>query len=165
MLPVDQGRPLTFSRFDVMSQSVMKMPESIKETGWKNPSGDPAIFQKAFGSDMNVFKFLGGHPSSLTDFLNLMAGQRFNRRDWFEFFPVQEQLLDAVNSDSDPLLVDVGGAQGFELQQFKKKFPHAKGKLILQDLPAVIDAITELEDDIVPMKYNFFTPQRVEGKF
>ncbi|KAJ9614054.1 hypothetical protein H2200_002190 [Cladophialophora chaetospira] len=148
--------------FDVTGQSVMKLPDALKDLGYKNPSGELAAFQKAFGPGMNAFKFLGSHPSSLTDFVNLMAGQRFNRRDWFEFFPVQEKLLDAMDSDSTPLMVDVGGAQGFELQQFNKRFPNAKGKLILQDLPNVIEGITDLEDRIVRMPYDFFTPQPVK---
>ena len=141
----------------------MRLPEALKDLGWKNPSGEPAIFQKAFGPEMNAFKFLGSHPSSLTDFNNLMAGQRFNRRDWFELFPVKERLLNIKGDDSAPLLVDVGGAQGFELQQFRKRFPEAKGQLVLQDLPATIESITELDKSIVEMKHDFFTPQPVKG--
>ncbi len=150
-------------RFDVTDQSVMKLPEVLKDLGYKNPTGDLAIFQKAFGPDMNAFKFLGTHPSSLKDFNNPMAGQRFNRRDWFDFFPVQEKLFDGMKGDESALLVDVGGAQGFELRQFRNKFPGAKGKLILQALPNVIESIGELDAGIERMKHDFFTAQPVQG--
>jgi len=142
----------------------MKMPEALADFKWKSPTGDPTIFQKAFGPGTTVFSHLGSHSSSLVDFNNLMAGQRFNRLNWFDFFPVQDNLLKGAEESGSPLLVDIGGAQGFELQQFKNRFPSAQGQLILQDLPFVIDSITDLDEAIVRMKHDFFTPQPVKRR-
>ncbi len=147
--------------FDVPAQAAIKMPETLSKTEWKNPSGQPAIFKQAFGQASHPFSYLGTHPSTLTDFNNLMAGQRYNRLNWFDFFPIKERLLDAF--EGGPLLVDVGGAQGFELESFKSRFPHVKGDLVLQDLPETIDSITNLESSISRMKHDFLTPQPVQG--
>ena len=43
-------------------------------------------------------------------------------------------------------------------------FPDAKSKLVVQDLPPVIEDIKDLHRDIVRQKYDFFTPQPVVGK-
>lgn len=65
-----------------------------------------------------------------------------------------------------PLLVDIGGNLGYDLQGLKKLFPDIdwKGKLILQELPWVLDDITDLDEEIIKMEYNFFKPQPVKGK-
>lgn len=136
------------------------MPEVLRERR-QNPQGQPIIFKRAFGEDQTAFSYLGSNPSSLADFNNLMAGQRYGRKDWFDFFPVQEKLLDGFTGG--PLLVDVGGSEGYELQCFKETFPSAKGDLVLQDLPVVIDRIQNLDSDIIRMEHDFFTPQPVKG--
>jgi hypothetical protein len=160
---------LTISgRYDLMSQSLMKLPEALEKSGWKNPSGDPMAFQAAFGVGQNAFSVLGARPSSLADFNNLMAQQRLHRAEWFDIFPVQERLLDGFEpgdaADATPLLVDVGGAHGYEAALFKKRYPSVKGQVFLQDLPHTIDSITSLDESIVRMKHDFFTPQPVKGK-
>ena len=136
------------------------MPEVLRDCR-RNPRGKPIIFKRAFGEDQTAFSYLGSNPSSLADFNNLMAGQRYGRKDWFDFFPVQEKLLHDFRGG--PLLVDVGGSEGYELQCFKETFPSAKGDLFLQDLPVVIDRIQNLDSDIIRMKHDFFTPQPVKG--
>lgn len=139
----------------------MKVPEALKDNGWKNPSADPVTFKKAFGDEHNAFSWLGTHPEVLGDFNNMMTAQRFNRKNWYDFFPVQEKLLEGF--EGGPLLVDIGGAQGFELECFKERFPGADGELILQDLPHVIESIQDLDPSIGRMKHDFFTPQPVKG--
>jgi len=62
------------------------------------------------------------------------------------------------------LLVDVAGGRGHDIQAFKKAFPNKKGRLVLEDLPAVIDDISELDEGIERVKYDFFTPQPIKGE-
>ena len=61
------------------------------------------------------------------------------------------------------LLVDIGGGHGYDIQNFGRRFPGAPGRLILQDLGAVIDDIKVLDEGVVRMKYDFFTEQPVKG--
>ena len=60
--------------------------------------------------------------------------------------------------------MDIGGGQGHDLEALKNGFPDAKGKLVVQDLPPVLDDIKILHGEIVRQRYNLFTPQPVVGQ-
>lgn len=80
------------------------------------------------------------------------------------FFPVQERLIEGSNiTNDDAFLVDVGGSIGHDLSEFKRKWPDAPGRLILQDLPAVVCHTQGLNPTIQVMSHDFFTPQPVKG--
>lgn len=81
-----------------------------------------------------------------------------------DFFPVQEKLLNGFDQSEDAtLLVDIGGSFGHDIGEFRRKFPDAPGRLVLQDLPVVIDQITKLDEKIERTKYDFFTEQPIKG--
>lgn len=95
-----------------------------------------------------------------------MRGYRQGRLPWMApgFFPVKERLIDGLDTSKDPvLLVDIGGSVGHDLEEFTKYHGDAPGKLILQDLPAVITEIKDLNPRITPMEYDFHTEQPVKG--
>lgn len=79
------------------------------------------------------------------------------------FYPVREQLLDNTLTNEDALLVDMGGSIGHDLAEFKHKWPDARGRLILQDLPAVVAHVKALDPAIEVTPHDFFTPQPVHG--
>jgi hypothetical protein len=106
------------------------------------------------------------HPEQMSNFNDCMASQRMHRSDWFSSFSVENILLNGYEGDGTTLLVDIGGNRGYDLQGLKNNYPavSGKGKLILQDLPQVLSDISELDEDIVRMAYDFYTPQPVKGK-
>ena len=75
-------------------------------------------------------------------------------------------LASGVNRD-DPeavLLVDVGGNWGHEVRSFHEAHPDAPGRLILEDLPVMIDKFQGTPPTgIEIMTYDFFTPQPIKG--
>ena len=75
---------------------------------------------------------------------------------------VESHLLGPDLTTYSALLVDVGGGRGHDILCFRNKFP-GRGRLVLEDLPAVIDDIKELDAGIERVKYDFFTPQIVKG--
>ena len=86
---------------------------------------------------------------------------RLNRgKEWYEYYPVDKNSRAA---GSEPLLVDVGGGLGHNLVVFKQKLHHLPRKLIVQDLPVVIDDVKELSPGIEAMKHDFFKPQPVKN--
>ncbi|KAK0108211.1 hypothetical protein ONS95_003031 [Cadophora gregata] len=151
--------------FDQAATSVVHMPQYLAKTSFKNPEGPSGNFQSAFNTDLQMFPWLMEHPEQMSNFNDLMMGQRMNRIEWFNFADVDSILFDGYNAShvDGTLLIDVGGGRGHDLEAFRKQFPEAKGSLVLQDLPPVIDDIKELHEDIVRMKHDFFTPQSVEG--
>lgn len=150
--------------FDEAALSCVKLPEFLAQTGFKNPEDLQGIFQYAHNSPLSMFQWLQQYPKQLTNFNVFMGGQRNNRVDWFDLFPMEDILFQASQeTNDDVLLIDIAGGKGHDLEAFRKRFPEASGKLILQDLPGVINEIQDLDGRIVRMKYDFFTPQPVIG--
>jgi hypothetical protein len=46
----------------------------------------------------------------------------------------------------NPLLVDIGAGRGHDLIGFRKRLPNGLGKLVLEDLPAVIEEVQGAQD-------------------
>lgn len=138
-----------------------RLPEYFHVNGWNNPGdGLDGPFQFALGTDAHYFDFLSTHPYYGQAF-NTVMGMSFRRRgkDWFKFFPVEERLR--VSRTSDPLIVDVGGGQGEDLKKFQEHFSDLPGKLILQDLRAVIEGAKDLSG-IEVQSHDFFQKQPVQ---
>lgn len=82
------------------------------------------------------------------------------------FFPVQERLVkDASHGPDAVFITDIGGSIGHDLAEFAKKHPNAPGRLVLQDLPAVLGQIQSLDERIERMSYDFYTEQPIKGDF
>lgn len=98
-----------------------------------------------------------------------MEGQRADRPHWGDWFPVREQLLDHPDMTAEtPLLVDLGAGRGHDLLGFRKRFPDAPGKLVLEDLSSVIDEVRGTQDlevaSIETVAHDFFAEiQPVQG--
>ncbi|PLN76183.1 S-adenosyl-L-methionine-dependent methyltransferase [Aspergillus taichungensis] len=139
---------------------LQKTPGYLAATNYQNPE-DPlrAPLQYTHNVETDGFSWLCDHPAALTRFNDFMEGQRANRVHWGDWFPVQERVL--AGADSNPeraLVVDIGGGRGHDLMLFQKRFPDAPGKLVLEDLPSVIDeAASDLNAcGIQGVKYDFF---------
>ena len=89
-----------------------------------------------------------------------MYAQRSSVKNCFSFLPIDECKDWPVDK---PAFVDIGGGTGQQCVAIKEKFPNLSGKVILQDLPAVI-AEAKVPENIETMAYDFFTPQPVKGK-
>ena len=91
----------------------------------------------------------------------MAMGRAYRAEDWFEFYPVEERLQ--TTSDS-AVFVDIAGGVGHDIREFRARFPDLVGKIILQDLPQVIDEISDpLPKGIDAMKYDMFTEQPIKG--
>ena len=143
------------------------MAEFLAQTGYKNPEGPNGVFQHSHNTDLPLFPWLIQHPAMLTNFLRMLEGWRVGRLEWFDFCPVDEVILNGAKEQSEDsaLLVDIGGGHGYDIQNFRRRFPHAPGHLVLQDLPPVIDDIKELDPEIFRMKYDFLTPHPFKGEY
>jgi hypothetical protein len=86
---------------------------------------------------MNFFQWLSQRPKIQQAYNTTMRIARNQRgEEWFEYYPVEEKLLLPENDESSILLVDVGGNVGYDLINFKKRYPDLRGRLIVEDTPA-----------------------------
>ena len=81
-----------------------------------------------------------------------------------DFFPIKTALENSDLNDSIPLLVDVGGGIGQDVEEFRKKHPGLSGRLIVQDLPGTIQQASKEIQGIELMAHDFFTPQPIHGE-
>ncbi len=142
------------------------LPDYFSERGWKSP--DDAYngpFQYAMRTDLHMFDYLATKPKLQQAFTTTMTlSHRRRGAPWYTYFPTNEKLSNALPSDI--LLVDVGGGQGDDLVAFKKAHPELSGRLILQDLPAVISVTnpnTLSSSGIEAIPHNFFHPQPIKN--
>ncbi|AEO63824.1 uncharacterized protein THITE_2039657, partial [Thermothielavioides terrestris NRRL 8126] len=109
---------------------------------------------------------LMAHPPYGMQFNHHMGGYRQGRPSWMDpgFYPVEERLIQGAKTDADAaFLVDIAGGVGHDLDEFRRKVPHAPGRLVLQDLAPVIEQAQSLNSRIEKMVYNFYTEQPVKG--
>ena len=64
--------------------------------------------------------------------------------------------------ESNVLLVDIGGGRGKLLERFRQQRPDLKGRMVLQDLPKVIEG-RETANGVEYLVHDFFTPQCIKG--
>jgi len=134
---------------------VHQFPKNDKE---KSP------FRYAF--DMHFWEFFEKNKDHQQYFADYLAGRRTGLASWHETFPMAAHLGPGAKSDPKAvLLVDVGGNTGHELANFHNAHPDVPGRLILQDLPSMIEKVEKEgpPKDVEPMEYDFFTPQPVHG--
>ncbi|KAL8829158.1 MAG: hypothetical protein Q9191_002171 [Dirinaria sp. TL-2023a] len=116
------------------------------------------------------------------DFSLLMQFMSQHGKSWVDVYQPDEPLQGAEDSEA-PLLVDIGGSTGAKATIFRRRYPLLPGRVICQDLPAVIDSAKEKSTDLTTLvrnapplfhpnpittlngieaqPYNFFTPQPV----
>lgn len=138
------------------------------KTGWKTPNSiSDGSYQLAYNTELNFFQYLQANNPLGFQFNHHMGGYHQGRPSWMDagFFPVKERLVEGFdNSEGSAMIVDVGGSYGHDLEEFCAKHPDVPGRLILQDLPIVIDQVKKLDARIEPMSYDFLTEQPVNGK-
>ena len=133
------------------------MHQFFREKGYKAPSNDSdGAFQWNFITTQSYFEHIHSDPERSKDFNTFMSGSRSTRSHWTDWFPVESEIMsDAISGANDILLVDVGGGNGHDLTRFVTKYPSSCGRLILQDLPNLIENLQGLSPDIQAMGHDF----------
>lgn len=134
------------------------------EHGYKSPE-DPknAPVIRAFGvKDMDIFEYMERDPETMDTFNDAMAiANVMGAKEAAATYP-----FDTLNPGEDGvLLVDCGGGKGQTIVEIMSAYPKLPGKLVLQDLKAVIEAGSIVPDEVVKQSYNFFeAEQPIKGK-
>ena len=158
---------IDLARYNVAGPSFYSIPAYLSQSGYGNPSDiTDGPFQFAHKTQNPFFIWLTEHPEFAEQFNNYMSGYRQGKPSWCDkgFYQVTERIGQQIQPD-DVFLVDVGGGLGHDLFELKAKHPNLKGRLILQDQPAVLQQIEDDTGAIELVSHDFFTPQPVKGKY
>ncbi|KAJ5115004.1 hypothetical protein NUU61_000763 [Penicillium alfredii] len=148
--------------------AIHALPAYLKKNGYCNPSnGKDCSFQIGFNTDLHFFEFLKETPEAAIQFNNHMSAYHQGRPSWMDvgFYDVPGLIKQANTGEQDVLLVDVGGNVGHDLSEFRRKWPNAPGRLVLQDLPEIIvrAKTVPLHSSIELAEHDFFTEQPIQG--
>ncbi|KAE8381897.1 S-adenosyl-L-methionine-dependent methyltransferase [Aspergillus bertholletiae] len=153
--------------FHMILRATAYTHEFLEARGYQSP--DDAYdtpFQRAYGTKLHHFEWLAQNPDEQHAFNTVMetSNRAVEGEQWYDFYPWQERLsANASGTDRRVLLVDIGGGKGHDLQAFQQK-KNPVGRLVLQDLPEVIQDIqAPLANGIEAVGYNMFDPQPVRG--
>lgn len=137
-------------------------PQYFSKVGYKNPVTAPGVWQHAFDTDLSYFEYLSANPAYFTSFQTAMKETVSSEQPgWCDIFPA-ETLLAGATDDEPAVIVDVGGGWGHDLEKMLKKHEDGKMRLVLQDLPKVIQSATQ-NPRIEKIEHDFKTEQPVKG--
>lgn len=138
-----------------------KMPEYLARTGYVSPEDQAdGIFQDAKGFKGTLFDYYDSHPVQSASFNHIMGGVMAHQAGMLDIYP-PERLLEGASAEG-PLLVDVGGNVGHDIEKFLARLPTVAARLVLQDLPSVI-RLAKCPSSVQVMEHDFFTPQPIRG--
>ncbi|KAM0271257.1 hypothetical protein ACHAPA_002863 [Fusarium lateritium] len=150
-----------------IGRSPIEFFKFLRQTKWDNPTdATRTAMHASYNTDLpNCFEYLrsvglGPHTN------HHMGGYRQGRLPWMHpsIYPVEDQLFPGVEDSTDAtLIVDVAGGLGHDIQEFKRLHPHHPGKLVLQDLPVVIQDVKDIDPSIQLMAHDFLTEQPIKG--
>ncbi|KAI0977487.1 S-adenosyl-L-methionine-dependent methyltransferase [Xylaria arbuscula] len=140
-----------------------KMPEYLGQTGYKNPI-DPkdGVFQFAKGWKDDLFSYYKSHPREGESFNHVMGGVMAQQAGWLDIFPHETLIEPDAGKPETPVLVDVGGSIGHDIEKFREAHPETACRLYLEERPEVLERAT-CGELINKLAYNFFTPQPIKG--
>ena len=148
--------------WDIFINAVAKTPKFFREnhhhTGSEPHDG---LIQYGHHTKLPFFPFLASMPSMMQDFNIFMGNTMGASQYWVDWYPVKDSLLNGLRPDS-PLLVDMGGGKGHDLESFHDQYPN-QGALILQELPHIVEAGNAKDSVFECMVHDFFTEQPVKG--
>jgi hypothetical protein len=141
----------------------LKLPVYLQEKNYESPR-DPrkGLFQAHKECDgATIFEYYSKpeHKEEAVNFYDFVAAYAANRTQWVDVYKTSH-IIDGYTGG--PLLVDVGGNLGRDLEAFTSRHPGYESQLFLQDIPQVIGR-AECDSRIHRVPHNFFEPQPIEG--
>ena len=137
----------------------MTFPKWLRENGYKDPA-DPANvpWQLSHDSDLPV-NWSMKNPEHFDYFIGWLQAHREGLPTWLDVFPF-ETLVQGANPET-AVFVDGGGA-GHQCMVLKQRHPSLVGRVILEDLPPVIERAVPVPGmEKVPI--DFWKHQPIEG--
>ncbi|KAI1778506.1 S-adenosyl-L-methionine-dependent methyltransferase [Hypoxylon cercidicola] len=162
----DYGTAIRFFQ-RVIAPGSLQLPDFLQSRGYPDPSGlKPTAWNVGQNTDQHPFAWTGQRPWAMELFLPYMNIQREGRPSFFDVLDFEKRLAQGTDG-STPLFVDIGGSMGAQCVTFRQKYPNLPGRVILQDLPAVVEKVKANPlpgfENVEAEAYDFFTPEPIKG--
>lgn len=128
-----------------------------------NPQSDKTAFKIGQHSEEDFYTWMETHPIQQGAFHRFMEAQFAMLPTWLDAVSFDTEIAQDAGAE-DVVFVDVGGGNGSQCAALKKSFPELKGRVILQDRPAVLEKALKV-DGMELMAYDFLTEQPVHSEF
>ncbi|CAN9271529.1 unnamed protein product [Alternaria alternata] len=102
------------------------------------PKANKTAFKLGQHSDEDFYTWMETHPIQQGAFHRFMEAQFASLPTWLDAISFDSEIAKGVSAE-DVVFVDVGGGNGSQCAALKKAFPELKGRIILQDRPAVLE--------------------------
>lgn len=149
---------------------MIKAPDFFRETRFQNPNNEVRTpFQIVNNTDQPAIEWTHeNRPDIVADFGIWMMALR-GQTTWldvldFEALIKADATGDAAIDAETPVFVDVGGGIGSQCAILKAKLPDLPGRVILQDLPVVLQHALDTEG-VEITAHNFWCEQPVRGMY
>ncbi|KAF3901715.1 O-demethylpuromycin-O-methyltransferase [Arthrobotrys entomopaga] len=167
LLATPPGQGVIINVHDCLAVATAKLPEFLQKTNYENPTNkENSAWTFSLGSPVHYFKwvFSPGNERQVEGFQNCMKFKTLGKK-WFEMVPVPELFADFKKDDPEAvLMVDIGGNAGHDILNFHKAWPDQPGRLVVEDLPDLIQGLDK--DALKPVEalgHDFFKPQPIKG--
>ncbi|MCJ1426479.1 hypothetical protein MMC29_004382 [Sticta canariensis] len=145
-------------------RSFLELPEYLVQNNYRMPSEPSKTpFVDIYGK--GIFDHFKDSPARGSNFNVFMEGHQEGKRNWLDIYPLQDRLASDLDEEENAvLLVDIGGGLGHDLRDFGNRRGSMPGRLVLQDLPAIISEVdSSKKPEVEAMAYDYYTPQPIEG--
>ena len=146
-------------------RGLSQLPEYLAEYGYDNPGSNPANptpFSYVNNTELEFFEWMASNPdkTALNEFNLAMSRSVQTKQIGLLGLPVFDELTD-TNPD-EVAIVDVGGGYGHLLREVRRRLPHIKGRLVVEDLPETVKGAEWItpEDNVGIQGYNFFREEQ-----
>ncbi|KAJ5554097.1 hypothetical protein N7513_004056 [Penicillium frequentans] len=147
------------------------LPDFLQTHHWQDPVDvQPTLFGFAHKTDQTMFEWFESQPEQRAIFAAFQSSTAALAVCQLEPFlrslliaPSPSSSNDSSDGPREVTLVDVGGGRGAVLRQVCHELdPPPQGRIVLQDLPKVLEGV-EGGERVEVMPYSFLDPQPVNG--
>ena len=164
---IPANRNMFKQMYDFIGRGIYTMPQFLESIQHQNPTDyNNGAFQYGHGTKLGLFEYIKEDPERIKVFNSGMQSLAISdARKGAGPFPFDKKLGGEEILATDVMIVDVGGGRGQALKAIMETFPTLKGRMILQDVPNVIEdaKADDLPSFIEPMAASFFERQPVKG--
>ena len=144
------------------------LPDFLNHTGYQNPQ-DPARgpWHHGKNTDQPFFQWLRSMPTEASAFHSLMTEfHELQPFSWVKIYPLGRLTTDVSPDQANPgapLVVDVGGGLGQDMENLRQALLPAAYQLLVQDLPEVVANVKQTDVSVRFMGHDFFSQQPIQG--